>query len=238
MFPRKLFIIAVLYSLSSVWALNTLHHAQYSFYPQPFLKNRTQIQVGGHSLLQGDAALPFAWIYGLGNHAEIAFKYELSSQEQDFNKKNLANTMDLGFRFKISDIETIQLDVMLGLGKDDAPGLILGYDIYHGLTKSFQVIYQAKASFFDGLNPSSEIALIEVGLYPRIRFGQSFHIITGLSYSNSLTSPIDYQAFDIAPGFELKLAHGGSVQFYVDMGVAGKSQQEPFLYHLAYIHNF
>lgn len=240
MFKRLfiLFAISIFLMASNTWALNSLHHAQYSFYPQPFSKDRSQVQVGGRSKLEGDAALPVALIYGLGTHAEFGFKYEIDSRQQDFNKDNLAHTLDFGLRFKITDIETIQMDIILGLGSNQGNGVIVGYDIFHGLTRAFQVIYQSKVSFFEGLNGSDEIAIVELGLYPRIRFGESFHVIGGLSYSNSITSPIDYQSFDISPGFELRLAGGSKLQFLVDMGVAGKLQQEPFLYNLGYSYDF
>lgn len=233
-----IFRLLILFAISLGWALNPLHHGQYSFYPQPFIKDRTQFQAGGRSTLQGDADLPLAFIYGLGTHAEFGIKYELSSRGQDFNKNNLANTLNFGLRFKITEIETVQMDVILGLNKSQGNGVIIGYDIFHGLTRGFQVMYQLKSSFFEGLNGPKEIALVEVGLYPRIRFGESFHIISGLSYSNSITSPVDYSAFDIAPGFELRLAGGSKLQFLVDMGVAGAAQQSQFLYNLGYTYDF
>ncbi len=221
------------------WTLNPLHHAQYSFYPKPFRKNTSEIQLGGRSTFDGgDAEVPLALIFGLGNSTEIGLKYQFSTRDQDFDKSQLRNSLDFGLRVAISKIETIQVDVQVGLGQNAGNGVVMGYDLYHALTNSFQTIYQGKVSFFEAHNGSKEVALVEFGLYPRVRFGNSFHVISGLSYSTSITSMIDYSAFDISPGFEIRLNNGFKVQFLVDMGIAGKSKQEPFMFNLGLTYDF
>lgn len=237
MLNRFLFLIAFL--MVEAWTLNPLHHAQYSFYPKPFRKNTSEIQLGARSTLdRGDAEVPLALLFGLGNSTEIGLKYQFSTRGQDFDKNQLKNSLDLGLRVAISKIETIQMDVQMGLGQNARNGVVIGYDIYHALTKSFQTIYQSKVSLFEAHNGSKEVALVEFGLYPRVRFGNSFHVISGLSYSTSITSMIDYSAFDISPGFEIRLNNESKLQFLVDMGIAGASKQEPFLFNLGLTYDF
>ena len=95
--------------------------------------------------------------------------------------------------------------------------------------ENIAVIDRADVPFFEGLN-GDEPVVLEADMLQRIRIISVFDVLCDLSYSTSVTSPVDWSAFDIAPGFEVKLDQGWRAAMPVTMGIAGKHKQGEFLW--------
>ena len=97
---------------------------------------------------------------------------------------------------------------------------------------SFGSFVSFRASFFDGLN-YGEPVILEGDALHRIRLFKPFDLLLDLSYSTSVISPVDFSAFDLAPGCTVRLANGIRFDMLVTMGVAGKHKQGEFLWKFA-----
>ncbi|MBP5350382.1 MAG: hypothetical protein J6Y56_00300 [Fibrobacterales bacterium] len=221
---RKRILAAVFLAAPALFALNPLHDARYQILQQPPLQDRFEVYSGFATPWDGNVTIPLGLSIGANEFLEFGAKlqydhFDLPGEDDD------RLLLDIGTRIRVSKIEAIQVDLQFG----EKWGAALEYAIYTGLLKNWSVLWSGRGSFFEGLN-GDEPVVLEADMLQRIRIISVFDVLCDLSYSTSVTSPVDWSAFDIAPGFEVKLDQGWRAAMLVTMGIAGKHKQGEFLW--------
>ena len=221
----------LLFLISCSWALNSTHFSHYTLYPELARPGRSEVQSGIQSSFSGPFTLPLAFIFPLGQKVESGVRLNFQSPNEEFAVNDLLLQLDLGFSIRLTKISAFDVDILLGIGKDQPAGAMVGYSLYHGVTSKFSVLYQLRAGFLEGL-ADDEFAVTEALMFHRIQLFQPLHILANLSYSSSITSPIKYSAFDIGPGLEFDLSGPARIFFIANMGIKGARMENDILWEL------
>lgn len=222
-------------TLVSAWALNTVHDARYGFFPYPIPKNSLTLGGGGIWTTDGLQRLPLRLSGNFTPDLEGGMRLNLDAKDGDWNKNNLATGLDLGLTGKLRSLGQVQIDVLIPLG-GNAPtqGANVSYTKFVG-NSSLGMAAQTQV-FFDF--KSSELAIIELGVYPYWRMFPMMDLIGEITYSTSPTSPSDYSAFDVAPGLRWRLGGGWTALGTATMGVKGAHKESAVLWKTVLVHDF
>ena len=208
-------------------ALNPIHDARYQIVQQPPLRDRFDVFGGFATPWDGNLGIPVGVTLGVNEFLEFGARLQYDHYDLPGEDDNRL-LLDVGGRVRVSKIEAIQVDLQFG----EEWGVTAEYALYTALIRRWSVLWSFRASFFDGLN-YGEPVILEGDALHRIRLFKPFDLLLDLSYSTSVISPVDFSAFDLAPGCTVRLANGIRFDMLVTMGVAGRHKEGEFLWKFA-----
>lgn len=232
---KKSFFALALLSMSSM-ALNDIHDARYQFFPYALSKNSLKLGGGGiWTMDNGLKRLPLRLSGNFTPDLEGGMRLNLDAKDGNWNKNNLSTNLDLGLSGKLKGLGQIQLDVLIPLGgNNSAQGANVSYTRFVG-TRDLGMA--AQGQLFFKFN-DSELAQFELGCYPYYRMFPNLDLVGELTFSSSVTSPVDYAALDLAPGLRWRLGGGWTALGTATLGVKGAKSEGPVLWKTVLVHEF
>ena len=219
----NILLILSLILVSSAYSLNAIHDARYQFYPEIFKANQGAVGVGINSHFNGDVIVPAFFKFGL-NKVELGGKISHSR----YNTLSDGNTVgDIGLKIKISNYQSIQTDVIFGIGTHGYEGVAVSYNALRKYSTKIYSMFDGRIAFFDGLkggNPG--LFAQELGAYPELRLSNKFKLILGFAesftvgYFDTIKNTF---SLDMIPRIQY---HTGPPNFFFDftMGIQGPEE--------------
>lgn len=227
-FKNRLILILCISLISHVYSLNPIHNARYQIYPEIFIPNQGFIGTGISTHFNGDASIPVSFKFGLN---KVEFGAKVSHNR--YNTMKNANTIaDVGMKFRLSDYQTLQTDIVFGLGSSGHEGVAIGYSALRKYTNKVFALFEGRMAFFDGLKSGNAgIFAQELGAYPEIRLGNNLKLILGFSESFTVgyfDTIKETFSIDMIPIITYKIGPT-HIFFDITMGIKG-SEESDFRY--------
>jgi hypothetical protein len=208
------------------WALNPIHDAAAEFAPG-LLGNLSQ-----PSLLLGEyytqesgqkIRVPMAYLHPLNPQFQVAAGAQTRWLEEPNNIRHLT----AGLRYAPTANLSFQTDFLWGVANYAGDGLTLSGNVLLRPLEILQVLGTARAGFFDALVWHPDLAVLSLGVTPRLMLHENFRLELEAFSALQVPGISDYFSFDLGPAIWVRIGYGFALKAGAVFGLLGPNRASP-----------